>query len=97
MNLYLFCREPIQHFIQQGVQGLCFGVGEVHATGHRLGDARGFALERFAFGGEAYGKLPKVNSFKKKSHPRCFPGGYSTKSKFYLSCTRSVLPMPRTM
>ena len=84
MNLYLFCREPFQNLVQQGVLGLCFGVGEVHAASHGLGDARGFALERFAFGGEAYGKLPKVNSFKKKflkgrflqkkKPPEVFPG-----------------------
>lgn len=58
--MYLFCREPFQHFVQQGVQGLCFGVGEVHAAGHGLGDACGLALERFAFGGEAYGKAALV-------------------------------------
>ena len=61
--MYLFCREPFQHFIQQGVQGLCFGVGEVHAAGHGLGDARGLAFERFAFGGEAYGKAALVTLF----------------------------------
>ena len=75
--------KPFQHFVQQGVQRLGFGVGEVHAAGHGLADARGFALERFAFGGEAYGKLPKVNSFKKKflkgrflqkKPPEVFPG-----------------------
>ena len=61
--MYLFCREPFQHFIQQGVQGLCFGVGEVHAAGHGLGDACGFALERFTFVGEAYGKAAFVALF----------------------------------
>ena len=71
--MYLFCREPFQHFVQQGVQGLCFRFGEVDAAGHRLGDTRGFALERFALVGKAYGKLPKVNSFKKKP-PEVFPG-----------------------
>lgn len=45
--------KPFQHFIQQGVKRLGFGVGEVHAAGHGLGDTRGLALERFAFGGEA--------------------------------------------
>ena len=63
MNLYLFCREPFQHFVQQGVQCLCFGIGEVHAADHGLGDARDFALERFAFGGEAYGKAALVTLF----------------------------------
>ena len=61
--MYLFCREPFQHFIQQGVQGLCFGVGEVDAAGHGLGDACGFALERFTFVGEAYGKAAFVALF----------------------------------
>ena len=61
--MYLFCREPFQHFVQQGVQGLCFGVGEVHAAGHGLGDTRGLALERFALGGEAYGKAALVAFF----------------------------------
>ena len=63
MNLYLFCREPFQNLVQQGVQCLCFGVGEVHAAGHGLGDACGLALERFAFGGEAYGKAALVALF----------------------------------
>ena len=58
--MYLFCREPFQHFVQQGVQCLCFGVGEVDAAGHRLGDTRGLALERFTFVGEAYGKAAFV-------------------------------------
>lgn len=55
--------KPFQHFIQQSVQGLGFGVGEVHAAGHGLGDACGLALERFAFGGEAYRKAALVALF----------------------------------
>ena len=61
--MYLFCREPFQHFIQQGVQRLGFGIGEVDAVGHGLGDACGLAFERFAFGGEAYGKAALVALF----------------------------------
>lgn len=61
--MYLFCREPFQHFVQQGVQGLGFRFGEVDAVGHGLGDTHGLALERFAFGGEAYGKAALVALF----------------------------------
>ena len=55
--------KPFQHFIQQGVKRLGFGIGEVDAAGHGLGDACGLALERFAFGGEAYGKAAFVALF----------------------------------
>ena len=49
--------------MQQLVQGLCFGVGEVDAAGHGLGNTCGFALERFTFVGEAYGKAALVALF----------------------------------
>lgn len=55
--------KPFQNLVQQGVQGLCFGIGEVHAAGHGLGDACGLALERFAFGGEAYREAALVTLF----------------------------------
>ncbi len=55
--------KPFQNLVQQGVQGLCFGIGEVDAVGHGLGDACGLALQRFAFGGEAYGKAALVALF----------------------------------
>ena len=55
--------KPFQNLVQQGIQGLGFGIGEVHAAGHGLGDACGLALERFAFGGEAYGKAALVALF----------------------------------
>ena len=61
--MYLFCPKPFQNLVQQGVKRLGFGVGEVHAAGHGLGDACGLALERFAFGGEAYGKAALVALF----------------------------------
>ena len=63
MNLYLLCHEPFQNLVQQGVQCLGFRFGEVDAAGHRLGDACGLAFERFAFGGEAYGKAALVALF----------------------------------
>ena len=55
--------KPFQNLVQQGVQRLGFGIGEVHAAGHGLGDTRGLALERFAFGGEAYRKAALVALF----------------------------------
>ena len=61
--MYLLCREPFQHFVQQGVQGLGFRFGEVHAAGHGLGDTCGLALERFALVGKAYRKATLVAFF----------------------------------
>lgn len=55
--------KPFQNLVQQGVKRLGFGIGEVDATGHGLRDACGLALERFAFGGEAYGKAALVALF----------------------------------
>jgi len=55
--------KPFQNLVQQGVKRLGFGIGEVHAAGHGLGDACGLALERFAFGGETYRKAAFVALF----------------------------------
>ena len=35
--------KPFQNLVQQGVQRLGFGIGEVDAAGHGLGDACGLA------------------------------------------------------